>query len=216
MEYHITPVKMTKKKTTTLTKEIIEKPMDSEAIRESLMILISDKTWVWAQYKKADTILKKLVTGEKITEEDQKDLNKLVNSINPFKTHKFLLWLVKEEDERNCIMEFSEDIAKEYDCKTSMELSLCETIASSYYSMIKWSQQMQRMYSIEYLSNEKNGYYSMISKEVEKQSRLYMSAMMTLRALKSPSTHVSIKAKNAFIWENQQFNHNQNHLWENP
>ena len=41
------------------------------------------------------------------------------------------------EDERNCIMEFSEDIAKEYDCKTSMELSLCETIASSYYSMIK-------------------------------------------------------------------------------
>ena len=58
---------------------------------------------------------------------------------------------------------------------------------------------MQGMYSIEYLSNEKNGYYSMISKEVEKQSRLYMSAMMTLRALKLPSTQVSIRAKNAFI-----------------
>lgn len=109
-------------------------------------------------------------------------------------------------------MEFSEDIAKEYDCKTTMELSLCETIASSYYSMIKGSQQMQRMYSIEYLSSEKNGYYAMISKEVEKQSRLYMTSMMTLRALKSPSTHVSIKAKNAFIGENQQFNNNQTNL----
>lgn len=190
--------------------------MDSDAVRESLMILISDKTWVWAQYKKADALLKKIVSRETLTDDEQKDLNKLVNSINPFKTHKFLLGLVKEEDERNCIMEFSEDIAKEYDCKTSMELSLCETIASSYYSMIKWSQQMQRMYSIEYLSNEKNGYYSMISKEIEKQSRLYMSAMMTLRALKAPQTHVSIRAKNAFIWENQQFNHNQTQLWENP
>lgn len=209
---------MTKRKpqTTTLSKEVMEKPMTTETVRQSLQILISDKTGLWVQYAKADKLLKKIISGEKITDEDQKDLNKLVNSINPFKTHKFLLWLVKDEDERYCIMEFSEDIAKEYDCKTTMELSLCETIASSYYSMIKGSQQMQRMYNIEYLSSEKNGYYSMISKEVEKQSRLYMTSMMTLRALKSPSTHVSIKAKNAFIGENQQFNNNQTNLWENP
>lgn len=190
--------------------------MTTETVRQSLQILISDKTGLWVQYANADKLLKKIISGEKITDEDQKDLNKLVNSINPFKTHKFLLWLVKDEDERYCIMEFSEDIAKEYDCKTTMELSLCETIASSYYSMIKGSQQMQRMYNIEYLSSEKNGYYSMISKEVEKQSRLYMTSMMTLRALKSPSTHVSIKAKNAFIGENQQFNNNQTNIWENP
>lgn len=209
---------MTKRKpqTTTLSKEVTEKPMTTETVRQSLQILISDKTGLWVQYAKADKLLRKIISGEKITDEDQKDLNKLVNSINPFKTHKFLLWLVKDEDERYCIMEFSEDIAKEYDCKTTMELSLCETIASSYYSMIKGSQQMQRMYNIEYLSSEKNGYYSMISKEVEKQSRLYMTSMMTLRALKSPSTHVSIKAKNAFIGENQQFNNNQTNLWENP
>jgi hypothetical protein len=61
---------------------------------------------------------------------------------------------------------------------------------------------------MEYLSNEKNGYYSMISKEIEKQSRLYMNSMMTLRALKTPFGNVSIRAKNAFIGENQQFNHN--------
>jgi len=207
---------MPKKKITTNAKEVIEKPMDPDTVRESLMLLILEHTWVRAQYKKADALLKKITSREKLTDDDQKDLNKLVNSINPFKTHKFLLGLVKEEDERNCIMEFSEDIAKEYDCKTSMELSLCETIASSYYSMIKWSQKIQWMYSIEFLSNEKNGYYSMISKEVEKQSRLYMTAIMTLRTLKSPSTKVSIKAKNAFIWENQQFNHNQTYQWENP
>jgi hypothetical protein len=35
---------MPKKKTTTLSKEVMEKPMDSDAVRNSLMILISDKT----------------------------------------------------------------------------------------------------------------------------------------------------------------------------
>lgn len=55
------------------------------------------------------------------------------------------------------------------------------------------------MYNIEYISDEKSRYYSMISKEIEKQSRLYMNAMMTLRALKTPFGNVSIRAQNAFI-----------------
>lgn len=203
---------MTKKKTTALTEEqknkIAEKTKDPESIRKSIQNIVKDYIWVGATYKKGEKFLKKFLEWGELTPEDNTNLTNIMNGINPFLTHRFMVGLIKDEGERTGMMEFAEDIAKEYDCKTTMELSLCDLIASSYYWMMKGSQQMQCMYSIEYLSNEKNGYYSMISKEVEKQSRLYMNAMMTLRALKSPFGNVSIRAKNAFIWENQQFNNN--------
>ena len=172
-----------------------------------------------AIYKKWEAILKKSYGGEKLTEEDLKVWWEVALAINPMITHRLLLnipqgWSSKSD--ATSIAEFSDDIAKEYDCKTTMELSLCEIISASWYAVIRWSRQMQAMYNMEYLSNEKNGYYSMISKEIEKQSRLYMNAMMTLKALKSPFWNVSIRAKNAFIWENQQFNHNPpSEVWEN-
>lgn len=173
-----------------------------------------------AIYKKWEAILKKGIMGEKFTDEDLKEWWRIASSINPMLTHRLLLnipqWWSSEYDATS-IAEFADDIAKEYDCKTTMELSLCEVISASWYAVIRWSRQMQAMYNMEYLSNEKNGYYSMISKEIEKQSRLYMNAMMTLRALKTPFWNVSIRAKNAFIGENQQFNHNPPpEVWENP
>lgn len=83
-------------------------------------------------------------------------------------------------------MEFADDLIQEYDCKTVSERSLCEVVASSYFNILKASKAFQNMYSLEYLSSEKNGYYNVISKELEKQNRMYLSSLQTLRTLKSP------------------------------
>jgi len=73
----------------------------------------------------------------------------------------------------------------------------------------------QAMYSAEYISNDKNGFYAMISKETEKQSRLYLHTLSMLKALKAPQENISIRAKNAFIAQNQQFNNQSTPPWEN-
>lgn len=170
-------------------------------------------------YRKWEELLRKTYSDEKLTEEDLQKCNEVANAINPMITHR-LLMNIPQGWERNSdstsIAEFADDIAKEYGCKTTMELSLCEIISASWYAVIRWSQRMQAMYNMEYISDEKSRYYSMISKEIEKQSRLYVNAMMTLRALKTPFGNVSIRAQNAFIWENQQFNDNRSpEVWEN-
>lgn len=67
---------------------------------------------------------------------------------------------------------------------------------------------LQHTYDAQTLSHERNGHYTLVSKEIEKQSRLYMHALGTLKALKAPQENISIRAKNAFIAQNQQFNNN--------
>jgi hypothetical protein len=170
-------------------------------------------------YRKWEELLRKTYSGEKLTEEDVQKCNEVANAINPMITHRLLMNIPQGWErisDATSIAEFADDIAKEYGCKTTMELSLCEIISASWYAVIRWSQRMQAMYNMEYISDEKSRYYSMISKEIEKQSRLYMNAMMTLRALKTPFGNVSIRAQNAFIWENQQFNDNRSpEVWEN-
>lgn len=93
---------------------------------------------------------------------------------------------MRENTDRTAIAEFADDLAEEYGCTTASELSLCEIIALSFFGVMKASRQFTQAYALEYLSHEKNGYYGLVSKELEKQNRAYLNALQTLRALKSP------------------------------
>lgn len=110
------------------------------------------------------------------------------------------------EEYRTFLIEMVQSIETEYDCKTPSEKALAETIASSYIRVVQFSRELSLCTKEKNISHEKNGYYSLMSKEVDRANRHFTNALLTLKQLKSPTLEVNVKAKNAFIGQNQQFN----------
>lgn len=100
-------------------------------------------------------------------------------------------------------------IEEEYDCKTASEYALAELVASSYVRSLETSQELiscrDQINGIIGL-REKTEYCSMLSKELDRANRQFTNAILTLKQLKTPSMTLNVKAKNAFVGQNQQFN----------
>ena len=125
-------------------------------------------------------------------------------------THMLVTETVREEY-RTFLVEMIKDIEREYGCKTAIEKALAETIASSYVRTLEYSRDLILYTKDNHLTHEKNGYYNMLSKEIDRAHRIFLNASMTLKQLKSPSMEINIKAKTAFVGQNQQFN-NKNEI----
>jgi hypothetical protein len=97
-------------------------------------------------------------------------------------------------------------LVAEYDCKTASEKMLAQTAAWAYCRMIEYSRKLNGITRQEYLSSVKTGHYAVLSKEVDRCVRQYLSAINTLKHFKQPSLNVTFKAQNAFVAQNQQIN----------
>lgn len=107
---------------------------------------------------------------------------------------------------RPLIIQFARDIVTEYQCKTSSEKALVETIVIAYGRILELSKLFNEAQHIEFLSDVKNGYYGMIAKELDRAYRQFASSLLILKQIKAPVLEVNIKAKTAFIAQNQQIN----------
>jgi hypothetical protein len=110
---------------------------------------------------------------------------------------------------RPLIIEFATRLVEEYDCKTPTEKSLAQVAAGAYGRIVEYSRLFNNCQRLEYLSHEKNGYYSILSKELDRAQRHFITALTTLRQLKSPDIKVSVRANTAFVAQNQQLNNHQ-------
>lgn len=104
------------------------------------------------------------------------------------------------------VLELIRRLKKEHDCQTTEEIMLAETIALSHTRALELSNKFTAFKDIEYLSTEKNGYYGLIAKEIDRAHRRMMHSLLLLKQIKQPSIEVNIKSKNTFLAQNQQFN----------
>ncbi|OIP52052.1 hypothetical protein AUK10_04120 [Candidatus Gracilibacteria bacterium CG2_30_37_12] len=104
---------------------------------------------------------------------------------------------------------FATMLTKEYDCQTSLEISLCEIIANSFKRIISVSKLMETDLNLNYPSKEKVNYLAILSKELDRQNRNYLTAINTLIDMKNPKMTINVNTENTFLGENQQFNNNQ-------
>jgi len=104
------------------------------------------------------------------------------------------------------VLELVRRIEKEYDCQTTSEVMLAETIALSHARALELSSKLRVLKDIEYLSHEKNGYYGLIAKEIDRAHRRMTHSLSLLKQMKQPALEVNIKSKNTFLAQNQQFN----------
>jgi hypothetical protein len=142
--------------------------------------------------------------------------NKLVNKVNEKLTelspivaldnHYLIAEALVGSRYRTLMLDVTSQLVAEYDCETASEKILAETAAWAYCRMIEYSCAFSSNLNIEFLSNQKNGYYSMLSKEVDRANRQYLTAISTLKFIKQPPVNLTFKAGTAFVAQNQQIN----------
>lgn len=159
-----------------------------------------------------ETVTKKvnayLAASGKEAEEMKKDMleshNGVLNSLG-LETHYALAETVNKRHQP-LVIEVARQIEKEYDCKTASEKILVQLIAGTYGKIIDYSNMMNsNIYDLG-VNNEKNGYNAMLSKELDRAHRQLITALTTLRQIKNPPIEFNVKAKTAFVAQNQQIN----------
>lgn len=113
---------------------------------------------------------------------------------------------IVSKDIQPLVIAAARQIEKEYDCKTASEKIIVQTIAGAYGKIIDYSRQLNTCLREVGVSNEKNGFYGMISKELDRAHRQLITALATLRQIKNPPIELNVKAKTAFVAQNQQIN----------
>jgi len=113
------------------------------------------------------------------------------------------------DDYQDMATSLANGLMLEYDCRTPTEMALARMAAISYAKVLDYGEELRNCRMIEWHSSQKNGYFTMIAKEVDRANRQFMMAVMALRQAKAPKVEVNVTATNAFMAKEQQFNMNQ-------
>jgi len=107
---------------------------------------------------------------------------------------------------RPLAIEFSNQLIVEYDCKTASEKALAEIAVAAYIRILQFTEIMTRQARNEQCSPTLNEFYKSASQELDRANRHFLTAITTLKQMKSPVITVQVKATTAFIAQNQQIN----------
>jgi hypothetical protein len=94
----------------------------------------------------------------------------------------------------------------ELNCSNETERALAELAVNAYVRVIDNSRRLNNEYESREITPNRNVYIANLSKQIDRANRQYLSAIMTLRQLKSPTVEMTIKANTAFVSHNQQVN----------
>jgi len=106
------------------------------------------------------------------------------------------------------VLSMTRQIEKDFDCNTAIEKAIVEAVTMAYIKMVDSS----RIFS-DWSSNGGNielkdriKYLEMMSRQMDRVCRQFMTGYALLKQMKQPSLKVTIKTKNAFVAQNQQIN----------
>ena len=107
-------------------------------------------------------------------------------------------------------LSMTQQIEKDYDCKTAIEKSLAEVITMSFIKMVDTSQVFSdwSKHGGTIKLKDRIGYLEVTSRQIDRSSRQFIAGIAMLKQLKQPPIEVTIKTKNAFVSQNQQINAN--------
>lgn len=108
-------------------------------------------------------------------------------------------------------LEFSKNLQTEFNCSNPSEKSLAETTSLNFVRILEIQRRikdalevMKTRYDIQYLA--------VLSKELDRAERHYLTSLQALKMLRSPAFEVNIKTQTAVVGANQivQANNRQN------
>ncbi len=120
-----------------------------------------------------------------------------------------LMWTVVPELYRTFALDFMRQLQNEYDCKSPSEKSLTELLALNYVRILEIQRKMDN-YMTDSLSGADRDFFALLSKELDRANRQYLSTLQTLKMMKQPVFSVNVKANTAIVGQNQLIQENQN------
>jgi hypothetical protein len=109
------------------------------------------------------------------------------------------------------ILSMTQQIEKDYDCKTAVEKALAEQIAIGHIKVIDYSRRFEEWCGNGHLSKDAMvRFLGVLSRHIDRTSRQLLTAITVLQQIKRPPLEVNINTKNAFVAHNQQINDNSN------
>lgn len=105
-------------------------------------------------------------------------------------------------------IEMTKSMIREYACNSTAEKSLVEIIVNAFCRTLFFSKKLTMILNRNPTILEQSyiNYYNFLSKELDKANRQYLTGILSLQQLKSPTMKVSVKADTAILAQNQQFN----------
>lgn len=107
---------------------------------------------------------------------------------------------------RSFALEMKKSLEQEFACEKPSERMLVDQVVNAHLRKLEYTRLMVKYREQEWLSQEKAAFLSFYSKEADRAHRQFISALETLKAIKQPPINVNVKAQNAFVAQNQQFN----------
>jgi len=100
-------------------------------------------------------------------------------------------------------LEFSRNLQEEYDCKTQSEKSMAEIIALNFARVLSVQDKINSFLGMGSITNMGVRYLAVVSKELDRAERHYLTSLQVLKMLKSPPLEVNIKTQTAVVGQNQ-------------
>jgi hypothetical protein len=111
-----------------------------------------------------------------------------------------------DEDTRGMIINLRRELIKEYACKTYGEKALVDLAVNAYARNLNYSKRLFNSIKMNQTTALLNGFFAIMSKEIDRANRHFITALETLKRFKQPELKVNVKTTNAFISQNQQIN----------
>jgi hypothetical protein len=116
------------------------------------------------------------------------------------------------EQYKTLAIDMSRKLQVEYNCQTISEKATCELAAISYVRQLESQRRINLVLEKGYVNANLNQYISVMSKELDRATRHYFSAIQTLRMMKQAPITVTIKAQTAIVGNNQMIQANREEI----
>lgn len=120
-----------------------------------------------------------------------------------------LMFTIVPEQYRTFAIDMMRQLQKEFNCLLTSEKATTELIVLSFVRVLELQRRING-YINDQLSKTDVTFFAILSKELDRANRQYLSALQTLRMLKQPSLNVNIKTNTAIVGQNQVIQENQN------
>src|SRR3990167_1528830 len=114
-----------------------------------------------------------------------------------------LLSLTVPDTYRTFSIQFMRDLQKEYKCITESEKSLSESVVVNFVRTLYIQRKITDYLRIGSVTEIGVKYLSVLSKELDRANRHYLTALQALKAIKQPNFKVNVKTQTAVIGQNQ-------------
>ena len=199
-----------KKEIKSTDEKALVKKYDPKKTKEILLDIAKPDGDLAQNLKKlGEEILPKFISGN---EQERKDSLEPLNQIAlnvlvalELETHVALMETFKPKY-RGLAKELSSQLIRDYNCQTSAEKALAETIANAYIRILDNSRRLNNEFECKNITHERNKYISNLSNQIDRANRQFLNSLLTLKQLKTPAIEMNIKTKNTFLAQNQNVN----------